>query len=261
MPRVLPETDLEKKLMCMAAVFIEENQRLDDLFDIISSDLDETPLQELPEDTREHVLAEIAESFFRLDFIADPPEDLRAECIDFLQSLWNVRDHDSALKTLEEIRKQGHRVKFNVLKGCVSSDGTMSPAALEKFKNIFTFDMPEDFDMKMSDDDLRLLGGWMQKTNRFVGECGILGWDLARLVHLARLCYVVGYLDNNEAWNEILKAAPLAVDQFKDWKEFALSFIIGRTFWAGEEDPKVKKICERLLGHPASPWHFFAING
>lgn len=256
MQRVLPETDIEKKMMSMAAVFIEENHVLDDLYEIIGSDLKEEA--GLATDVREQVLDEVGEYFFRLDM--NWGSEIRADCISILQDFWGVQDRQSALKTLEEIRRQGHRVKFNVLKGCVPKDGKIDSASLEKFKQIFNFDFPEDQELQMSDDEYRQLATWMFKTDRFVGECGILGWDAARLVHLARLSFVAGYIDDTEAWAEILKMAPIAVGKFKDWREFALSFIIGRTFWAGEEDPQVKKICERLLGHPASPWNFFSTN-
>jgi hypothetical protein len=61
MQRVLPETNLEQKMMCMGAVFVEENHVLDDLFEIIGSDLVDG--QELQGDVKEQVLDEVAEYF------------------------------------------------------------------------------------------------------------------------------------------------------------------------------------------------------
>lgn len=255
MQRVLPETDLEKKMMAMAAVFVEENHVLDDLYEVIGSDLQDG--KELTPDMREQVLDEVGEYFFRLDM--NWGAEIRTDCIGILEEFWEVTDKASAHKVIENIRTQGHRTKFNVLKNCIPANGLMDAMALEKFKQIFNFDFPEGEDMQMTDDNYRELGTWMRKTDRFIGPCGILGWDAARLVHVARLSYVAGYIDDNEAWGEILKMAPIADGKFKDWREFALSFLIGRTFWAGEEDQQVKRICERLLGHPASPWHFFSV--
>ncbi|MNT93461.1 hypothetical protein D3C72_2349420 [compost metagenome] len=97
----------------------------------------------------------------------------------------------------------------------------------------------------------------MQRTQKYLNASGILAWDLSRGVQLTRLAYVAGFLNDNEAWAEILKLAPLSVDRFASWLEFSQSFLIGQTFWSGQEIPEVKAACERLLGNPASPWNFF----
>lgn len=256
MQRVLPETDLEKKMMSMAAIFIEENHVLDDLYEIIGSDLVDGKV--LAPDVKEQVLEEIGEYFFRLDL--NWGKEIKEDCLIILEDFWGVKTKEAALQTLEDIRKQGHRTKFNVLKGIAAAEEKISASSLEKFKQIFNFDFASEEQMQMTDDDHRLLAAWMKKTDRFVGECGILAWDIARGVHLARLAYVVGFFDDNQAWAEILNLAPIAEGKFKDWREFALSFIIGRTFWAGEEDPHIKMVCERLLGHPASPWNFYPLS-
>ncbi|MNL17682.1 hypothetical protein D3C87_1387870 [compost metagenome] len=183
---------------------------------------------------------------------------MRGDCIALLEEMWSVRDKKTALVALEKIRTEGHRTKFNVLKDCIPSDGRIDILSLEKFKQVFIFDMVNSEEVKMLDEEFKKLAEWMQRTQKYLGASGILAWDLARSVHLARLSYVAGYLDDNEAWAEILKLAPLSVDKFGNWLEFSQSFLIGLTFWAGQEIPEVKSSCERLLGNPASPWNFYA---
>lgn len=253
MQRILPETNLEKKLMCLGAAFVEENQVLDEVFQVVGSDLEEG--KELSEDTREQVINEIGEYFFRLDMNYGP--QIKGDCIGILEEFWGVKDKKSSHSALENIRTQGHRTKFNVLRSCVSAEGEIDPAALEKFKKVFSFDLEESQDVQMGDEDYQKLAHWMQRTHRYLKDSGILAWDAARYVHLARLSYIAGYLDDNETWAEILKLAPITEGHFANWMEFAQSFLIGRTFWSGSDDPAVKSICERLLGHPASPWQFF----
>ncbi|WP_413943379.1 DUF1266 domain-containing protein [Bdellovibrio sp. HCB-162] len=252
MQRILPETDLEKKMMSLGAVFVEENQVLDELFQVIGSDLEEG--QELSPETKEQVLNEIGEYFFRLDMNYGP--DIKSDCIEILQEFWAVHDKKSALQNLENIRTQGHRTKFNVLKSTLPSNGKIDIASMTKFKQIFSFDFAEGQELKMSDEDYQKLASWIQNTNRYLNEAGILAWDAARYVHLIRLGFIAGYLTDDEAWAEILKLAPITEGRFNSWMEFSQSFLIGRTFWSGGADPQVKSICERLLGHPASPWQF-----
>lgn len=253
MQRILPETELEKKMMCLGAVFIEENQVLDELFQVVGADLIDGA--ELPPDIRDQVLDEIGEYFFRLDMNYGP--EIKEDCLLILEDFWGVKSRESAQKTLANIRQQGHRTKFNVLNSSLPADGTLDATSLEKFKQIFCFDFEPGQELQMGDDEYRKLAQWMQRTHRYLRDSGILAWDVARYVHLVRLCFVSGYLDDNEAWAEILKLAPLVEGRFGSWLEFAQSFLIGRTFWSGSEDPQMKIICERLLGHPASPWQFF----
>ncbi|XGC80353.1 DUF1266 domain-containing protein [Bdellovibrio bacteriovorus] len=253
MQRILPETTLEQKMMCMGAIFIEENQVLDEVFQVVGSDLVEG--KELSPDIREQIINEIGEYFFRLDMNYGP--EIKIDCIGILEEFWKVMDKASALKNLEDIRAQGHRTKFNVLRSSLPSEGSIDAMSMERFKQIFSFDLEDQQDMQMSDEDFLKLAQWVQRTHKYLKEAGILAWDAARYIQLVRLSFVAGYLTDNEAWAEILKLAPITETAFNSWMEFSQSFLIGRTFWSGGDDPEVKGICERLLGHPASPWQFF----
>lgn len=252
MQRILPETDLEKKLLSLGAVFIEENRVLDELFQVVGSDL--LSEKELAPEIKEQVLGEIGEYFFRLDMNYGP--EIKADCIDILNEYWKVFDRQSCLQNLQDIRQQGHRTKFNVLKSALPKSGPLDHAALEKFKQIFSFDFEEDQQLGMGEAEYQKLAAWFQRTESYLGESSILAWDAARYIQLIRLSFMAGYLTDSEAWSEILKLAPLIEGKFKSWMEFSKSFLIGRTFWSGSDDTEIKAICERLLGHPASPWQF-----
>lgn len=245
MQRILPETDLERKLMCTAAVFVEENAVLSELYQVIGDT-----------DDPESSLNEIGEYFFRLDMNYGP--QIKPDCIEILEDFWRVYDKESALAVLKDIFEQGHRTKFNVMQKSIPSDGALDSVSLEKMKQIFNFDMEDQQEIKMSNEDYTKLAMWVQRTHKYLGEAGILAWDVARAVHLVRLCFIAGYLDDNESWKEILRWAPTIEGKFNDWMGFSQSFLIGRTFWSGVDDPDVKSIAERLLGHPLSPWQFIS---
>jgi len=255
MRRLLPITEIEKKMMCMGAVFIEENHVLDDLFEIVGSDIGVDGSANLAPDIKEQVLEEVAQYFFRLDMNWGP--EIKSDCLEILQEFWQVTHRASALQALESIRQQGHRTKFQVLKKTLPHDGVIDGHSLEKFKQIFNFDFADPEKIQLSDEDYMKLASWIQRTNKFIAKMGILGWDMARYVHLIRLCYISEYLTDIEAWEHIAKAESLVTGKFSTWTEFAQSFLIGRTFWSGGEDPQLKLICERLAGHPASPWNFW----
>lgn len=253
MHRIHPETDLEKKLLCMGAMYIEENNVLDALDEIVGPDVIEG--EPLSEDVKDQVLHEVSDYFFRLDMNFGP--GARGDCIGILEEMWAVYDKESALKSLTEIREVGHRTKFNVLKNCLPSEGKIDLNTLDKFKQIFLFDFQEGQEVEFQEEDYLKLAQWVQRTQKYVADCGIVGWDISRYIQLVRLSYVSGYFNDQQAWEEILKIAPLATEKFSNWTEFSQSYLIGRTFWAGNESPEAKLICEKLLGHPVSPWQFY----
>lgn len=253
MKRLLPETPLEMKMLSLGAIFIEENFVLDELYEIILTDLKEE--MDIFSDESRVVLNELSEAFFRLDMNYGP--EVKGDCIGILEEFWDVKDKTSAQKNVENILIQGHRTKFNVLASSLPETGSLDAVSMARFKQIFSFDFSEDAPPEMSDEDYQKLAAWLMRSKNYIKKVGILGWDASRYVHLIRLCYIAGYFDEDQAWQALLKLAPVVEGQFSSWMEFAQSFLIGRTFWSGTDDPQLKSICERLLGHPASPWKFF----
>ena len=254
MKRLLPETHLEMKMLSLGAIFIEENFVLDELYEVILTDLTEG--MDIFADESRVVLNELSEAFFRLDMNYGP--EVKGDCIGILEEFWDVRDVSSAEKYLENILVQGHRTKFNVLASSLPDSGNLSASALQRFQQIFSFDFSEDAPPGMKDEDYQKLAQWLQRSQKYVKDVGVLAWDASRYVHLVRLCYIAGYFDSEKSWRYLLKLAPVVEGKFSSWMEYAQSFLIGRTFWSGSDDPQIKSICERLLGHPASPWNFFS---
>lgn len=246
MQRILPQSDLERKLLCLGAVFIEEYQLLDELFDRVG---------DVIEESEEDVLSDMDEIFFRLDMNFGSDADL--EVTKVLDEAWGIKHKKDVHFRLKEICNQGHRTKFNSLKSSVPIQGAINDSALKKFEEIFKFDLEDNYDLKMTAQEYLQLAQWIQKTHGYLPESGILAWDLARYVHLVRLSFIGGLLNSDEAWFELSKVSSLTEGKFENWLEFAQSFLIGRTFWSGSDDPRVKGVCERLLGHPASPWLIF----
>jgi ankyrin repeat protein len=59
----------------------------------------------------------------------------------------------------------------------------------------------------------------------------LLGWDLGRIIFLARECYQAKYIDEKEAWDIILPVARELAGVFDDWEDFGTNYILGRMFW------------------------------
>ncbi|KIC02149.1 MULTISPECIES: DUF1266 domain-containing protein [unclassified Flavobacterium] len=54
-------------------------------------------------------------------------------------------------------------------------------------------------------------------------------WDICRAVSLAKWCYWVGYLTENETWEIMKKASEIAIKKGENWTDYTISFLLGRT--------------------------------
>jgi hypothetical protein len=88
-----------------------------------------------------------------------------------------------------------------------------------------------------------------------VADQGLLAWDMARLVHVARSARHARFLAESEAWTYLLAAGTQVAGAFRGWDDFGHAFLRGRLAWAGAADAKVEGATERLLTEPDSPWN------
>ncbi|OWP85482.1 hypothetical protein BWK60_13865, partial [Flavobacterium covae] len=54
-------------------------------------------------------------------------------------------------------------------------------------------------------------------------------WDICRAVSLTKWCHWVGYLTENETWEIMKKASEIANIKGKNWDDYTISFLLGRT--------------------------------
>ena len=93
-----------------------------------------------------------------------------------------------------------------------------------------------------------------------LGAKGILAWDYCRYVSLCRWGYVVGFLEEKEAWDKILYIAPLLQKTFNSWAEMGENYIIGFKYWGGRRENQYSKTYQKLTEDPASTWNLHPWN-
>lgn len=54
-------------------------------------------------------------------------------------------------------------------------------------------------------------------------------WDVCRAVSLAKWCYWCGYLNEEETWSTMERAAETAKQHGNSWTDYTVSFLLGRT--------------------------------
>ncbi|SOD11754.1 DUF1266 domain-containing protein [Pedobacter xixiisoli] len=77
------------------------------------------------------------------------------------------------------------------------------------------------------------------------------GWDICRAVSLAKWCYWCGYLTESETWDIMGKAAAIANQNGKNWTDYTVSFLLGRTIQGFDLDDLI--IESKQILHSQSP--------
>lgn len=88
---------------------------------------------------------------------------------------------------------------------------------------------------------------------------GIIAWDLARVICLARWGAAVGFLTDDEAWEIIMNIAKSIQRLFSGWKEYAVSYFSGRQFWmedaSDELTNQLKSLFKKLINDQSGVWY------
>ena len=162
-----------------------------------------------------------------------------------LSKWWNVNNQDELLRTLNWLQFKGHRFDFSELGRQV--DAMSEPQ----------FVAAQGALRKEGQDPHRL--EVVRKNFRFLGERGIVAWDLVRYIALCRWGYLAGYLSEPEAWDRIMPAALRLQQTFSSWQDLQTDFLIGREFWSWkqtqENGDRFRAIYERFIKDSNSPWN------
>ncbi len=162
-----------------------------------------------------------------------------------LSAWWDIVDRDTYQESIEWLRDDGHRSDFNEVLGHVLS---LSSAELH------------DLLSQMKEQDARTWHRFriVSHYRTVIHRHGIVAWDLARVVLLARMAFTAGYINEFEAWETIYEEATQANTLFDNWYEFSQSYLIGRQFAMRNLDDaagnKHIQSAHALLSDPGSPW-------
>lgn len=161
-----------------------------------------------------------------------------------LRESWGIEDRPSALQTLEWLRCEGHRNEMSASVQAFaggSADASFhsrNAGCILRISEAFAF--LEANGLAQSASDLQV---------------GPAAWDYGRLATVARWCFDAGHLSEAEtmAYVEVATAARQA--DFRSWREYALSYVLGRFLWSPgiEANQPVADLAVKLLNDARSP--------
>ncbi len=151
---------------------------------------------------------------------------------------WGVHDPNDLMRILRWLWQEGHRTGCAVFIAELRHPGG-PPAA------------PGDD----AEADAR---AFLEQHLAELGPSALVGWDLGRLVQVARWGFTAGYLVEEEAWHWIMQAARTLQCSFDSWAALGHDFMLGFEFWRrGTGVPPgldLKPFYQWLRRDPQSPW-------
>lgn len=272
----LPRTKPEELLMLMGAMYVEEsNSAIENIEDLYEEELRRNDdIGSWRESKYITLKMDLVEEFCMLDMHMGGGR-YKKSAKEMLSEWWDIHDKESALGSLEWLREGGNREYFHYLYENREKLKGMNIENIREFisscykKEIWIGSLEEEFgEREYSDEELIKSEFYNEMENNLafiegvenmMPEFGILAWDMARYIHVIRLCFIAGYLTDEECWSEINKIGPLCLSHFKDWDSFTKSYLIGRNFWNGSDpEDDIMTICSELNERKTSPWKHFS---
>ncbi|GJH40536.1 hypothetical protein RCZ04_10860 [Capnocytophaga sp. HP1101] len=148
-----------------------------------------------------------------------------------------------------DVHKQGLRQQWEVTDSATAKE-TLNDLLAQKrslqFRPLLTQTSPE-----LSKIQKQIAKGLGIDVAQVAGVKSAYAWDLCRAASLAKWCYWCQYLTEAEMWEVLQKVSEKAKEQGKDWQEYTISFLLGRTIQGFDLDDLI--ILTSQLFHSKSP--------
>lgn len=182
----------------------------------------------------------------------EPSEDNIAIAEMLLQSNWSVKDRESALKTVDRLKTEGHRERCRECMEQLEDWGLMEADSKDFLDKL----LEKDTDVNPG----RYVVAYMMLQNDIAPEY-IAAWDLCRVNQLYASYYLCGYMTYEEAMDASLENSLMLQGMYSSWEEMMDAYMIGYQFWQGdlaitEDSPTLKRyhFYEMLCEMPDGPY-------
>ena len=142
-----------------------------------------------------------------------------------LRQQWNITDSASAKETLNDLLAEKRSLEF---------------------RHLLTQTSPE-----LSKIQKQIAKGLGIELAQVEAVKSAYAWDLCRAASLAKWCYWCQYISETEMWNILQKVSDIAKEQGKNWQEYTISFLLGRTIQGFDLEDLI--ILTSQLFHSKSP--------
>lgn len=143
-----------------------------------------------------------------------------------LERDWGIEDKDSAIETIENLKKNGHRAKCRECMGELKKLGILGERNEEKFVRALQ-------DAGIKEDLYRyVLANQMYRSG--LDADYIAAWDLCRVNQLYADFYICGYMTYEEAMDASLENSFILQEMYSSWDDMVVAYLIGYQFWRSD---------------------------
>ena len=175
-------------------------------------------------------------------------EDNIAKHANLLEYWWGIDSRDGLFFMLDWLEQIGHRKRFD---------------EMGQYMNTLNDEEFNEMIRKLPAEDR---SSWriVQEYWSHLGGKSLSGWDFCRYIHLCRRGYLLGYLNEREAWDLIMPKARQLQVVFDSWADLGENYLVGREFWSLERTEAsgdfFRQSYEKLIEDPESPWNSIPWN-
>lgn len=171
---------------------------------------------------------------------ADPTYFMIQSRKEALKLWWDISSKEDAAQVIKWLGEEGYRDDFNKLSEMLDT------LTEEKYKEVLKY---YSYDTKLQNQIK-----FIKEHYKTMGQKSMAAWDYCNLINVTGLCYMAGYVTEEEAWELTMFAAQTLQKSFKSWEDLGRSYIMGYKFMTGEENEKFNEALEWLLKDEKSPW-------
>ncbi|WP_157956601.1 DUF1266 domain-containing protein [Dyella sp. C11] len=140
-----------------------------------------------------------------------------------LAEAWEINDRQSAINAIQALISEGRRAYFG-----------------DDFKRLQMSGNSEALEY-LSGADIarwnRVKEAWLKEGLALPANLSMAAYDYERIAWLARGCFHLGYLTEDETWRHLAWVADQSCHEFASWTEYGASFVLGRAAtFSGEPD-------------------------
>jgi TPR repeat protein len=143
-----------------------------------------------------------------------------------LERWWGVSSREDILETMSWLKNGGHRAGYEKIR---KDYETLGPK-LMKWRDTLSG--------KRVSSEYRYSVAFVEQNAERIGDKSLIGWDLMRLVSMARWGVTLGYLTEDEVWDWIMPSAQELQRTYGSWADMGEGYLDGRRFWSAQQTRK-----------------------
>lgn len=203
------------------------------------------------------------------------PATRREKAIESLADPWSVTSAGEATGTLNHLLAGMHAPNFAIVHPLAQAGAaatardtwTRLPDQHRAFlRQVATVHGMDDLDREYDNWTQAIKFGFVNLLPQPLNT-DATAWDLARLVHVTRLSYTAGYLDEAAAWDILARGLAETRRHYCNWRQFSAGFLTGGLFWLCYDLSQARGQTRTRLGvirglhlRPDSPWRRVALR-